>query len=319
MQQLRSFDNLYLLKFNELALKGIDSFRTATNWLLGSKLQDHRAQFFTRQIVYENSFEHIITENFSAIVHTEGQQLNIPDHTEYTMIPSQSEPTVAIKERLPIQGLVPSIGPLHISLNAQETVLQIFHDVFKHIYENVFPHSKLVEKPKPWRTSLILEMTYDGWLLIRDEMTAHARTSRSFFSSILTNLLDNYLPLVLSIYAISFNKFKEYEHAVVRIWTMFLNFKRRHHNKSPLAWLSQILHWQQNNVPLYSCVSSNIAAIDDYRVENTHSIIKGNTNSSDTPEQQSRKAKALFAAKSSMFNIKSNFSPPKITLFPAKS
>ena len=236
------------------------------------------------------------------------------------MHPSLSASTSVGKEKLPIQGLVPSIGPLHVSLNAQETVMQIFNEVFKHIYEQVFPHSKLADKPKPWRTSLILELAYGGWVMIRDDMIELAKTSRSIYSSMLINLFDNYLPLVLSIYAISFklNKFKEYENAMVRIWTMFLNFKRRHYNKSPLVWLSQILYWQQNSSDLYSCVSSNIAAIDEYRVENTHSIITGNTNSSDNPEQLSRKAKALFAAKSSMFNFQSSFSPPKNYTFSRK-
>ena len=150
-------------------------------------------------------------------------------------------------------------------------------------------------------------------MLIRDDMIALARTSGSIFASMLINLFDNYLPLVLSIHAILFklNKFKEYDNAAVGVWTMFLNLKRRHYNKSPLAWLSKILYWQQTNLPLYSYVSSNIADIDEYRVENTHSIIRGNTNSSDAPWQFSRKAKALFAAKSSMFNFKSNFSPLK--------
>ena len=109
--------------------------------------------------------------------------------------------------------------------------------------------------------------------------------SRSTHINMLLNFLDNYLPLVLTIYAVSFklNKFKEYQNAVIRIWTMFLCFKRRHYNKSPLVWLSQILYWQQENPKLFHAVASNVAAIDEYRVENTHSIIRGNTTETDTP------------------------------------
>ena len=69
VQQLRSFDNLYLLEFKELALKGINGFRKAIDWLLETNLNeylqkycillpgDHPAQFFSRQVIYESSFE----------------------------------------------------------------------------------------------------------------------------------------------------------------------------------------------------------------------------------------------------------------------
>ena len=213
----------------------------------------------------------------------------------------------------PIQGLVPSIGPLHISLNAQENVMKIFHPVFKWIYEKVFPRCKLADSPKPWRTSLTFEIVYGGWTKIRNTVLQRFDGSRPTHINMLLNLLDNYLPLVLTIHAVSFklNKFKEYQNAVIRIWTMFLCFKRRHYNKSPLVWLSQILYWQQENPKLSHAVASNVAAIDEYRVENTHSIIGGNTTETDTPEQLSRKAKAVFTAKASMKNFKSSFTPPK--------
>ena len=311
VQQLRSFDNLYLLEFKELPLKSLENFQTAVDWMLESNLKyylekycillpgDHPAQYFTRQIVYSHSFQSS----------ARGHQF-----TSSTSLTPESMP------RIPIQGIIPSIGPLHISLNAQENVMQIFHSVFKHIYEKVFPHSKLADKPKPWRTSLIFELVYGGWVLIRNEITTSTATQRSAFSSMLLNLFDNYLPLVLSIYALSFklNNYEEYKNAVIRVWTMFLCFRRKNYNKSPLIWLSQQLYWQEHNFDLFCCVSSNLAAIDEYRVENTHSIIRGNTNSADTPEQLSRKAKAIFSAKSSMFNFKSNFSPPKNYTFSRK-
>eukprot|EP00112_Aurelia_sp_Birch-Aquarium-sp1_P024676 Seg789.3 transcript_id=Seg789.3/GoldUCD/mRNA.D3Y31 product="hypothetical protein" protein_id=Seg789.3/GoldUCD/D3Y31 len=74
----------------------------------------------------------------------QAQESQCYDHAEYAMHPSLSASTNVGRGRLPIQGLVPSIGPLHVSLNAQETVMQIFHDVFKHIYEQVFPIANLV-------------------------------------------------------------------------------------------------------------------------------------------------------------------------------
>eukprot|EP00112_Aurelia_sp_Birch-Aquarium-sp1_P017527 Seg4073.2 transcript_id=Seg4073.2/GoldUCD/mRNA.D3Y31 product="hypothetical protein" protein_id=Seg4073.2/GoldUCD/D3Y31 len=317
VQQLRSFNNLYIMEFKKLKLKGKTGFQTAINWILDSELSeylqsycvllpgDHPAQFYCRQIVYENSF---------------------PENAENTAgrlnenIASTASTSQALQESVidcdivnPTQGLVPSIGPLHIALNAQETLMKVFHPIFKHVYELVFKGSKLADKPKPWRTSLVLEVTYGGWLTIRDDILQFFEDSRDPFFDILLNLLDTYLPLCLSIYAVSFklNKFPEYVNAVIRIWTMFLCFGRRHYNKSPLVLLSSILYWEKNKPDLFEVVSNNIAAIDEYRVENTHSIIRGNTNSADSPQQLTRKAKAIFSSKTTQHSFKSTFSPSK--------
>ena len=67
----------------------------------------------------------------------------------------------------PLQSICPLIGPLHISLNSKEHVMDTFHLFFKYIYENLFPNSKFPTKPKPWRISLLLEIVYGGWTLIR--------------------------------------------------------------------------------------------------------------------------------------------------------
>ena len=68
----------------------------------------------------------------------------------------------------PVQVIVPLIGPLHVSLNAREDFMINYHDFFRYIYENIFQCSKLADdKSKPWRTSMILEIVYGGWTLIR--------------------------------------------------------------------------------------------------------------------------------------------------------
>ena len=60
----------------------------------------------------------------------------------------------------------------------------------------------------------------------------------------LLNLLDNYIPLVLSIYSISFklNHFSEYFRAIVRIWIMFTCLQRRNHNNAPLVYTGESIH-----------------------------------------------------------------------------
>ena len=61
----------------------------------------------------------------------------------------------------------------------------------------------------------------------------------------LLNLLNNYIPLLLSIYSISFklNHFSEYFRAIIGIWIMFTCLQRRHYNKAPLVWIDMCLHW----------------------------------------------------------------------------
>ncbi len=99
--------------------------------------------------------------------------------------------------------------------------------------------------------------------------------------------------------------------AIYRVRLMFLYFKRNNYNKNPLIWLCRLLYWEKNNKELFNSIASNIAEIDEYRVENTHSIIRGNTNKYDPPDLLSRKAKAIFSSKSTLNNFKSFFTRPK--------
>ena len=63
-----------------------------------------------------------------------------------------------------LKNVIPLIGPLHISLNARECVLLIFHPIFADLYATLFGQkAKLAKKPKPWRVSLLLEVIYGGW------------------------------------------------------------------------------------------------------------------------------------------------------------
>lgn len=69
----------------------------------------------------------------------------------------------------------------------------------------------------------------------------------------LLNLLDNYIPLVLTIYSTSFklNNFFEYFNAMIRIWTMFMCLERHHYDKAPLVWIAMCTYWGINNPDLY--------------------------------------------------------------------
>ena len=147
-----------------------------------------------------------------------------------------------------LKNVVPLIGLLHISLNSREGVLLNFHGVFADLYTFISgKKAKLAKKPKPWRVSLLLEVIYGGWTLIRDIIFSVFYKSKDVQFLTLFNLLDSYIPLVLSIYSIAFkcNKFELFFQSLLHCWTMFVIFRRRHYNKVLLITMSTFLHWQE--------------------------------------------------------------------------
>lgn len=175
------------------------------------------------------------------------------------------------------------------------------------VYEKIFPSSKLADKPKPWRISLPLEVVYGGWTFIRHSVISKFWRFKDAEFGTLFNLLDNYIPLVLSIYSISFklNHFSEYFRAMIRIWIMFTCFKQRHYNKVPLLWINMYAHWGKHSTNLYQLLRNYIVIFDEYPVENTHSILRAQSKPSDTAEQLRKKQQANFR---SHFTSPSQFS-----------
>ena len=123
----------------------------------------------------------------------------------------------------------------------------------------------------------------------------------------LLNLLDNYIPLVLSIYSISFklNNFAEYFRAMIRIWIMFTCLNRHHYNKALLVWINMCSHWGKHSPELYKLLRNYITIFDEYPVENTHSILRPQTKSSDSADQLRKKAKTIFQSKEKLCNFRS--------------
>jgi hypothetical protein len=179
-------DDLELVDFFEQQLKSKDNFASAFEHVLKTKLKaymkkyvliqpgDWPCQFFSRQLVYEtianllpsmltpqtlgNNDDLTTTDN----IHPTPRAVN---HDSARICTSSSTTTRVLP---PLAAAIPMIGPLHISINSREHVLLSFHPFFKRVYEHLFPHKKLPEKPKPWRISLLLEVVYGGWTLIRD-------------------------------------------------------------------------------------------------------------------------------------------------------
>ena len=218
---MRCMDNTKLVDSIEMPLKSCEDVLTAVNKMLSSGLHiyldqiitpfigDWPMQFYIRRLVYSEA---------------------------------PSLPTA-------LQNVVALIGPLHISLNTRECVLLIFHEIFADLRTFLFGRkAKLAKKPKAWRISLLLEVFYGGWIIIRDTILSVFDKSKDVQYLTLVNLIDNYVPLVLSIYSIVFkrNNYDQNCQSLLYCWIMCTVFRRRLYNKALLIMLSLFHHWEDN-------------------------------------------------------------------------
>ena len=103
----------------------------------------------------------------------------------------------------PLRHTTATMGPLHVSLNAQENVVRKFILFFKGLYQHLF-NKQLANKPKPWRVTLLLELVYGGWTIIRQPVLARLQRFKDVQFLTLINLVDNYVPLTFAIYSVYF-------------------------------------------------------------------------------------------------------------------
>ena len=291
---MRSMENTKLVDSIHLPLKSCKDVLAAVKTMLSSGLEvylnqfiapfigDWPMQFFVRRLVYSDA---------------------------------PSLPEV-------LKNVAPLIGPLHISLNARECVLLMFHQVFSDLYTFLFgSKAKLAKKPKPWRVSLLLEVIYGGWTLIRDMVLSVFHKCKDVQFLTLVNLLDNYVPLVLSIYSIIFkcNNYELYCQSLLRCWVMFLVFHRRHYNKALLITLCTFLHWQEHTPSMFETLQQYLPAFDEYPVENFHSVLRARTKETDTPDQIASKAREIDTCKHELRSFQSTFVPARKFTFSRKN
>ena len=210
MRELRSMDGCKLVDCIELSLKSYADFLTAMNVILASGLSE-----------YLEAFVVPFLGDWPAQFYVRQMVYNVENH---------------------LDNIISFLGPLHISLNARENVVLKFHGVFADLYSFLFHGKKpLAKKPKPWRISFLLEVLYGGWSIVRDEILGVFAHCKDVEFLTLVNL-DNYIPLVLSIYSVIFkNQMVDLHYdSMLRCWLMFLLFRRRHYDKALLIALSNI-------------------------------------------------------------------------------
>ena len=214
VNQMRKMDNCKLIDCIELPLKPRDDLLSALEHMLSNGLAnylehfivpfvgDWPTQFYMRQLAYS-------PENSPSAIH---------------------------------EAVDPLIGPLHISLNSRECVLMKSHTIFAELYSFLFGSKAKSKKPKPWRVSLLLEVLYGGWTLVRDSVLPVFSQCKDLQYLTLLNLLDNYIPLVLSIYSIVFksNDLEMYSKSFLHCSVLFMVFRRCHYDKALVVALSVI-------------------------------------------------------------------------------
>ena len=256
VNQMRKMDNCKLIDCIELPLKSRNDLLSALEHMLSNGLANYLEHFIvpfvgdwpTQSHMHQLAYS---PENFPSAIH---------------------------------EAVAPLIGPLHISLNSRECVLTTFHTIFAELYSFLFgSKAKLAKKPKPWRVSLLLEVLYGGWTLVRDSVLPVFSQCKDLQYLTLLNLLDNYIHLVLSVYSIvsKSNDLEMYSKSLLHCWVMFMVFRRRHYDKALLVALSIIKYWKDHSHPLFQTMSSALVAFDEYPVENFHSLLRERTRETD--------------------------------------
>lgn len=195
-----------------------------------------------------------------------------------------------------VLNIVPIIGPLHVSLNSRETVFLVNYDFFEKMYHSIFgPRKILAKKPKPYRINFLLELSVKGWLLVKESVQNLFSDCKDPEARTFINLLDNVIPLVLDFYPVIFRSgcWAAYEEAMLRIWAIFYQYRRKNYNKLPLAFLSDIFYWQNIEHPIAETFKNSLHIFNDYYVENFHSSIRHQTNSFNSAQQIIHQAKVI--------------------------
>ncbi|RIB13199.1 hypothetical protein C2G38_2041183 [Gigaspora rosea] len=149
------------------------------------------------------------------------------------------------------------------------------------MYKYIFGEKKpLAQNPKPWRINLLLEISHSAWQEISttiEEKFGLLCKDAEYLA--LKDLLDNFILLVLDIYAVFFRSgdFNTYFESCFRVWTVFFRFDRKNYTKAPLMFLSDILYWESINHPILEAIKAQLPKFSDSTVEIFHSFLRRST------------------------------------------
>jgi hypothetical protein len=206
------------------------------------------------------------------------------------------------------------LGPLHLSLNTRESVFLTFWGFFDSMYRTVFgKKKKLAAKPKPWIVNLLLYLAHGGWQIVKCFVMRRFKNSKKTGYLIFLDLLDNLVPVTLDVYTTLFrgNHLDEYISAVFRLWCIMKRFQRHNYDKIILAFLSDIQYWKQIKHPIMDTLKNNLNKLDEYCVENFHSLVRRHTNAKVNTAKSLRRDALFIDHCKSENNFMSSFAPKK--------
>ena len=86
-----------------------------------------------------------------------------------------------------------------------------------------------------------------------------------------------------------------YKEAMFRVWAIFYQYNRKHYNKLPLAFLSDVFYWASTNHPISQTLTDSLHVFNDCYVENFHSSLRRQIQKSNTTEQIIRCVAAILS------------------------
>ena len=282
VRQVRAVANAHLIDCTQQTLKSLTDYRNAANVYLHTALQEYLQQY-----------QLLIPGDWPSQFHQRQLYNNEPQDSL-------------------LRNTTAMMGPLHVSLNAQENVVLKFINFFSAIYRHLF-NRQLAKKPKPWRITLLLELLFGGWTLIREPVLQRLQRFKDVQFLTLINLVDNYVPLALCIYSVIFkaNAFHLYSLAMQQVWIMYYTFNRRHYDKAPLVWLANTSYWQHTQHPIFTLLQNSLYTTDESPVENFHSLLRARTNEWDTAATIQTKARWIDENRHALLKFSSWFGPPR--------
>ena len=137
VRDMRKMDDVYLINFIELVLKGKDPCEVAYDAAMSTHLKayakkfvvpqpgDWPCQFYCRQVIYQHTYTSSTKESTPKAKTVLSE---MPEHDYCFKVPHHS--TSNEQSKSPLSSIAPMMGPLHISLNSKEHVFLTFWPFF---------------------------------------------------------------------------------------------------------------------------------------------------------------------------------------------
>ena len=128
-RSLHSLKDVHLIDFLNLSLKSNKDYTNALDVVLQTAMGEYLSKylvFLPRQIVYQKASH--ATETARSV-------------------PQGCSPH-------PLCSVIPTLGPLHVDLHADEDIIVSYMPFIRCVYESVFPGKELADKPKPWEDTV---------------------------------------------------------------------------------------------------------------------------------------------------------------------